>query len=198
MATTDVRICNTALAYIGVSEQLNALSDVSTAGEQCTLHYANAVQLVFEDCFWPELTGYATLALVEEEPVDDWAYSYRWPADCLAIRRILTELGREDPNPPEFRNGADAQGLLVYTDRADAAVEYTHNRTDPTFFSATLADAISWKLGEMIAPGLTRMQNREQFCASRYRIAIDQAKARSLNQQQAPRETEAEHIQARS
>lgn len=197
MGTTVTQVCNVALAYIGVSEQISDLGEASTAAEQCTLHYEQAVQSVFEECAWPELTGYATLALVEEEPNDDWTYSYRWPSDCLAVRRIVTTRGREDPNPPQFRNGADEQGLLIYTHEEEAQIEYTRNLTDPIRWSAHLADAVAWKLAEKLAPALSRMEKREQYCASRYGVAISQAKARSLNQQQAPRETDAEHIQAR-
>lgn len=198
MGTTVVKICNTALGYAGVSEQIQAITDASTSAEQCSLYYDDVVQLVFEAAFWPELTAYATLALVEEEPNNDWGYAYRWPADCLVVRRIVTGMGRQDPDPPDFRVGSDDQGRLLFCDLDEVTIEHTANRTDPARFSAHMADAIAWRLASVLAITLSKIEGREKYCASRANVALSQAVARSLNQQQRPRELDAEHIRARA
>lgn len=197
MALTDVQICNMALGHLGQTKFIATLQDRSLAADLCALYYEPARDFVLEDFPWPFATKYATLGLVEEDPNSDWSYSYRYPDDCVFARRLVTELGRVDPNPPPFKAGADEDGRLIYTNEEDAILEYTKLVTDTNLFPAVFAMAMSWYLASLIAPGLAKDKKQAMNCLQIYSVVKGTAEARQLNEQQQAVEPESEAIRAR-
>ncbi len=113
MAPSVEQIVNLALSHIGHTIFVDSLATEQTSeAELANLLYEPTRDFVLEDFPWPEATKYITLGLVEEEPNDDWLFSYRYPSDCLFVRRVVTVLGRQDPNPPPFLTGADETGQI--------------------------------------------------------------------------------------
>ena len=202
MAMTDVQISNMALGHIGVQQQIASLStEHSTESNKCSLYYTQAVESVLADYPWPFATKYATLGLVTDNSAlstpYDWLYEYRYPSDCLFVRRIVTVLGRKDPNPPPFRIGQDDQGLLVYTDQEDAVIEYTRRVTDTNLFPPTFAEAVSWRLAAFIAPGLSRLKDMVRLAMLTYLGILSKAETQAGNEQQQQDQIESEFIRAR-
>lgn len=197
MGFTDVQICNMALGHLGHTKFIAALTERSLAADLCGLYYEPARNYVLEDYPWPEATKYAALGLVEEDPNDDWDYSYRYPSDCLFARRLVTEIGRIDPNPPAFKTGIDDQGRLIYSDEEDAVLEYTKLLDDPQQYRPTLGVAISWYLAGLLAPGLAKDRKQATMCFQMYEIVKTTAQSRAGNEQQQATEPESEAIRAR-
>lgn len=199
MGTTRELLSGMALGHVGSSASIADLAtEQSTEAGQCRKFIGPAILTVLEGFDWPEATGYATLALVAEEPNYDWDFSYRYPAEAVKIRRIVTALGRRDPNPPPFRVGLDAQGRLVYTNEAEAIVEYTADISSRlSIFPATLTDAVSWKLAEYIAPELSRVKGIMATVQGGYMMALERARVKAAQEQQQEQEPEADHIRAR-
>ena len=198
MALSNVQVCNMALGHIGHTQFIDSLeTERSNEAEVCNLYFEPARNFVLEDYPWPEMTRYATLGLVEEEPNDDWAYSYRYPSDCVFARRLVTGLGRKDPNPPPFRIGADDTARLLYTDQIDAVLEYTKLVDDPTLFSAIFWEAVSWYLAGLICPGLAKDRKQAAGCFQMYELIKTRAQVRAGNEQQQVQEPESEFIRAR-
>src|SRR5690606_25121463 len=103
-------IVNRALARIGSSKQIaNVETENSREAISARLVFDDERDYVLRDFPWPFATAYRTLALVSEAPNGDWGYAYRYPSDCLYVRRIVGALGRRDPDPPPFRVGVDEQ-----------------------------------------------------------------------------------------
>lgn len=197
MALTDIQICNMALGHLGHTKFIASLTEPSLAADLCELYYEPARDFVLEDFPWPFATKYVTLGLVEEDPNDDWTYSYRYPDDCVYARRIVNALGRTNPNPPPFKVGADADGRLIYTDEEDAILEYTKLVTDTNLFPAVFAMAHSWYLASLIAPGLAKDKKQALNCLQIYSVVKGTAEARQLNEQQQSVEPESEAIRSR-
>lgn len=197
MALTDIQICNMALGHLGHTKFIASLTEPSLAADLCELYYEPARDFVLEDFPWPFATKYVTLGLVEEDPNDDWTYSYRYPDDCVYARRIVNEIGRTNPNPPPFKVGADDDGRLIYTDEEDAILEYTKLVTDTNLFPAVFAMATSWYLASLIAPGLAKDKKQALNCLQIYGVVKGTAEARQLNEQQQSVEPESEAIRAR-
>lgn len=198
MALTDVQICNMALGHLSHTKFISSLeSDRSLAADLCALCYEPARNFVLEDFPWPFATKYVTLGLVEEDPNEDWSFSYRYPDDCVYARRIVTSLGRNDPNPSPFRVGADDEGRLIYTSQEDAVLEYTRLVTNTDLYPSVFAMAVSWYLASLIAPGLAKDGKRGLNCLQVYNVIKGQAQARQLNEQQQAVEPESEGIRAR-
>jgi hypothetical protein len=173
------RIVNVALSRLGISIQVVDLATDATA-EAATmrLEYADAVQATLRDFPWPFATRYAQLAVVATTPNSDWAFSYRQPTDCLFERRlVVNRTGSVDPEPPAFQLATDDTGGLIFTNLANAVLEYTarpkcpHTRSEPLF-----RDAVAWKLAAAGAPALSRMTDAAINCTKMYWATIEQAR----------------------
>lgn len=164
-----VRCANNALRLIGIGQKIASLNDNNHRAEACNDAYPEAVDLVLSQFNWPFTSQRIALGLVEEEPNDDWAFSYRYPIDCVVIRRIASSAGLPDYVPTPFTLGQDVTGRLIYTDMEDAIVEYSGTMDDPGEWPTCLADAVSGELAERIAPifkvGNDKLQIAQQFKA---------------------------------
>jgi hypothetical protein len=198
MAQTKTGIANMALGFLGISTLIaNLETEKSKEAEVCNLFFDRAVDATLEDFPWPEAKTYAVPGLVEEQPTDDWLYSYREPSDSVFVRRIVTVLGQEDPNPPPFEKGSDDQGGLIYTDEATPTIEYTRRLTDPNRFSNLLGEAIAWRLAFMAAPSLAKSDKAQQRAGAGYEFLIDKAEKKAGNERQGRPEPDSDAIRAR-
>lgn len=199
MAQSDVAICNVALSYVGVEREISSLDNPkSKEASLCKLHYDNARKEVLQEpgVNWSFAKRVVTLGLVEEDPTLEWAYSYRYPGSALKARRLIS-LIRPDPNPPPFVLGADDQGRLLYCDESEPQLEYTKDETDTTKFSASFDDALAWKIGEKIAPALSRLKGAVDRCERKYMIALSIAAALDATEEQVDDPPESEFITGR-
>lgn len=195
---SKVGIANMALGRIGVSQFIaNIETEHSTEAVQCRTYYDQDVEFVLRAFDWNFATGYRALGLVSDDIGDDWAYSYRYPTDALKVRRIVTALGRSDPNPPPFVVGQDSQGQLIYTDQADPTVEYTVRVTDPGRFDPMFVEALSWKLAADISSALTRMKGIGDKCYSMFIATLGLAQIAAAGEQAHAEPMESEFIRAR-
>lgn len=198
MGSTNEQIANMALGHCGVAGGItNVASDQTPEGIACRIYLDVSVEEALEDFSWLESSAYGELALVEEDPNDEWGYSYRYPTDCVFAQRIVGTGHRRDPTPPAYEVGQDDQGKLIYTDKPDAVLKYTKRIVDAGRFSKTFALAISWRLAMYVAPVVTRMPGIADRLNKGYNTAIVRARARAMNEGQKDPEPEADHIQAR-
>lgn len=195
--SSKIEIWNRALSNIGVKQFVQSESENSNEASVLGVHWDAAVRKTLTDHPWPFARAYRTLALVEQDPNTDWSYSYRYPSDCLMIRRILTDFGRTDPFPPPFTTGQDDQGRLVYTDQPDAVIEYTTSIIEPERFDTAFEEALVWYLSYLCALPLSRIPDMSKFAHSLYKEAIITASAKAQNEAQQDLPQEAEWIQAR-
>ncbi len=196
--TSRVQIWNIALARVGVKQFVVGVDENSDEAAVMKLNHDVAVEKVLSDFPWPFATAYATLGLIEENPNDDWLYSYRYPYDCVFVRRILApEIGKRNPDPPPFQIGVDNQGRLLYTDRPNAQICYTKMVTDVAFFSVPFIDALSWYLAWCAAP-LSRIPGIVTRMYAMYARAISMASAMDANEQQQQVPLDAEWVMARA
>lgn len=135
---SQVSICNMALGHLAVGKQIAALTDATQEARLCSLFYDTAKDEVLRAFAWPFATLTVSLAMVQQQPTFEWAWSYRLPSDCLAARRILNGSVNVTPFPSIFadplpypafssrimtaqtripyRIMADSAGGLLYTD----------------------------------------------------------------------------------
>lgn len=187
-----------ALGRIGVSQFIaNIDTEKSVEAVQCRTYYDQDVEITLRAFPWPFATGYRALPLVTEEPTSDWTYAYRYPNDALALRRVVTTMGRDEPNPPPFVVGQDDQGLLIYSNEADATIEYTVKVTNPARFDPFFVEALSWKLASDIAPALTRIKGAQEAAYKMYLHSIAYAEVAVANEQRRGPEGDSEFVTGR-
>jgi hypothetical protein len=199
---SDVTICNLALMRIGVSQPIADLSEQTTAAILANTIFADTRDLVLRSAHWGFARKVAALALVAEDPTDDWGFSYRYPADAVDIRKIRSGLRRVDPRDERvsYELSSDGSGLLIYTDQEDAVAEYTWRVTTVEWYPPDFVSALAWRLAVDLAMALapstlgSAMRDKaEQY----YRAAIIDAKAASLNEEAPDDAPPSEFIRAR-
>lgn len=201
MASSKTEIANIALAHLGVGKEIANL-DTENSAEANTIRrfYETARDEVLRDFNWSFTTKFATLAEIEEDPTDEWSYSYRYPSDCLKLRRILSGT-RNDSRQSRvpYKLGQDSEGLLLYTDMEDAEIEYTVRVEDTSLYPADFTMAFSYKLAFYSAPRLAAgdpfgLANK---AAQMYQMMIAKAAHSDLNENQVEQDVDAEWIRAR-
>jgi hypothetical protein len=136
-----------------------------------------------------------------EEANGDWDYAYRWPTDCLFVRRVVpaSGVGRKFDNQPiPFRIGRDVNGLLIYTDEPACVIEYTMIDCDNLWTDDLWIDAFTWRLAAMIAPSISRDEKMQEKCIAGYYATLDLARAVSSREQQLEKDGDSDWIAARN
>lgn len=194
-------ICNLALSHIGISKEIaNVTTERTAEANACRRFYDIVRESVLKDYSWPFATKIAALNLVEEDPNDEWAYSYRYPSDCLYARRILS--GQRDDTEltrVAYKITQDSQGILIFTDAENAELEYTLNVNDEDIYSSDFKLAFSYRLAHYIAPRLTAGDpfNLGDKAMQKYMIEIGRASANAFNEDKSSLPLTTESIAAR-
>ena len=203
MPVSETMICNMALGRIGISQQISNIDGNHSVERTCKLYYDISREYVLGDRTWPFAQRYVDLALIEENPNEEWQFSYRYPADTLRIDHIVVggidttgtymypgeyrttpTYTKGDVPEPEYTLGSDSAGKIIYTDIEDAKVKYLADITDTALFNAHFIDALAWRLATELAGVLTRDVAIRQAAAQQYMIAVSAANANSLNESQ--------------
>lgn len=198
---SKTEICNLALSHLGISKEIaNVDTEQSQEAKACRRFYDLSRQTVLKDFNWPFATKFANLNLVETNPNDEWAFSYRYPVDCLYARRILSGF-REDSESTRisYKVIQDDQGLLFLADKENAQLEYTLDLENTDLFSSDFRIALSYRLAHYIAPRLTAGDpfNLADKTLKKYQIEITNAAANALNEDKSSLPMVTESIQAR-
>lgn len=204
MASNDYEIANLALRHLGIGRTMSALSDSTEEARVMNAFYATARDEVLRAFAWPFATKFAALTKVADNPSDidqEWSISYRYPSDCLMIRRIITGDRNPDRQAREpYRIGRDGTGLLIYSDYASAELEYTFQETTVSRYPPDFVIALSYRLAAYAAPALTggdpyRLIQRMEAL---YAAAVMRARANAQNEEQQEEDPDAEWIRARN
>jgi hypothetical protein len=201
MASTT-EIANLALSHLGVGKDIQALdTDPGQEARACRRFYTEARQTTLRDFNWPFATKEQALALIEEDPTEEWAFSYQTPSDSLKIQRLVSGI-RNDTRSTRitFREFNHPSGIRIYTDLDEAIAQYTVDMEDPTFYPTDFKMAFSWRLAMYIAPRITAGDpfQRQKAAAEFYQYEISRAQANSSNGQQDDPEPDGEFQRARS
>lgn len=195
-------ICNIALSHLGISKEIaNLDTEQSKEAAACRRFYDVTIEATLKDYSWPFASKIATLNLIEENPNDEWGYSYRYPTDCLFFRRILSG-NRNDTELTKvpYAVTKDDSGYVVFTDRAEAECEYTVRISDESFFTSDFIIAVSYRLASYVAPRITAGDPFKlgQLAMQKYMIELSKAVANAFNEDQSITLQDTESIAARN
>jgi hypothetical protein len=112
VVTSDTEIANLAISHLGTGKVITDLeTDRSQEAEVCRTFYEIGRDKTLRGYRWPFATKFAELNLVEEDPTTEWEFSYRYPADCLMLRRIIGSSRVEVRSSKiPYKIGKDASG----------------------------------------------------------------------------------------
>jgi hypothetical protein len=198
---SKTEICNLALSHLGVGAEISDIeTEKSSEADSCRRFYNLAVETALRDVNWPFASRFKTLALIEEDPNEEWAYSYRYPTDCLKIRRILSGVRNETPDTRlPYKIAQDDAGMIILTDKESATIEYTQREDDPAMYTPDFILALSYRLAHYIGPRVTGgdfVQLGQQIYQL-YQIEISNAASVAFNEEQGDVMPDSELIRAR-
>lgn len=202
MATIfNTEIGNLALSHLGMSHTVTDLeNEQSIEAKVLRRFYEPAMNTCLRDFPWPFATGFFALGLVEEQPNEDWGYSYRYPSECLHVRRILGQSRNDTRNTRvPYKIGSDNQGKLIYTDQQDAEIELTKPITDSTIMTDDFKMAFSFLLAHYAAPSITKGDPNKLGARAKdnYLEEISSAKSAAVNEEQVDNLPESEFVRGR-
>lgn len=148
---TKTEIANLAIGHLGYEKEIaNVESEDSQYAIALRRYHDLALEQTLRDYDWSFATRYADLALVEEfdedSAVQEWIYSYRYPTDCLKIRKIYSGLRNDNlQSKVRYTINGDDTGRLVYTDEQNAIIVYTKNIKTYSQFPPDFLMAFSYK-----------------------------------------------------
>lgn len=153
----NIEICNLALGRIGV-EEINRMDESSQAARICTRYFDFTRQNVLRRFPWTFATKRVQLAQLNET-TPDYRYVYQYPADALAVRLMYNDSFIGLPKDNYFRIMSGTGGRKIYSNIADAHIEYTADIKDSEVFDSQFVEAFSWKLAAEMAFVLTGNMN---------------------------------------
>jgi hypothetical protein len=199
MASSDVQLCNLALAVTRSNRRIEAMDEDSVEAEVCSLYYADTRDLVLSAADWPFARKRALLVQTGTPP-PEWAYRYALPADCIAPRGLqdgcyVRTLDERTPYAIENDGDGDSTVLLVNVDAA--TIIYTMRVTNPNIYPPAFVEALSWKLAASIARPLDRDITLCRDLLQTAEALIGRAAARAYNEEKHPPPPESDHSTAR-
>jgi len=198
---SKTEICNLALSHLGIGKEISdIITEKSAEADVCRRFYNLALEAVLRDVNWPFATKFKSLALIEQDPNEEWSFSYRYPTDCLKVRRILSGIRNEttDSRVP-YKIAQDDSGLAIFTDIEDATIEYTVREEDGTLYTPDFVMAFSYRLAHYIGPRIAGSDFVElgQRIFQLYQIEVSNAAAVAFNEEQGDRMPESELVRSR-
>lgn len=162
MATSVETICNMALLHLGTGAAIDDINEASSEASACRVYYDQCLDELLAIADWPWATKYVSLGLVAEEPNGEWDFEYRIPVDSITVRRIIPAGGYTGASLP-FERSLDASGGLIWTDVADAVMEYTARAVNVAYFPPLFTSALAWKIAENIAEPISANSDRAAY-----------------------------------
>jgi hypothetical protein len=182
--TTDVDVCNLALARLG-DARITSLSDGSAQASYCTVFYSHTLKELQTDYDWQFCRKLAT-ATATAAPAFGYSAAYTLPADFLRLLRVNGI--DEDENFGKW----EIIGATLHTSlTAPIQIDYIANVTSVTTFPPVFSELFSLKLAANLAMPLTGskelfQQLAESFAANLQRPAVKQLVMTSARERTAP------------
>lgn len=145
MAITDVAICNSALAKIGV-ERILSLNDNSVAAKICKEQYEKIRDELLYSHPWNFAMARVALAPLVTPPIFGWDHQYQLPADALRV--VDSDLCQ----PAQWH----VEGRLFMCNSEAAAIKYIRKVTDASQFTPGFAEVLATKLAADISFSLVQ------------------------------------------
>ena len=100
--STQLDVYNSALAYLGLSQRVQSLTEQSQQNSVMGAFWDKARKTVLEQCYWTLATKSAALSLLLDQSLSastaaiiypGWRYIYARPTDCLKAQVVTTQFG---------------------------------------------------------------------------------------------------------
>lgn len=211
MVQSLTEIANLAVLHCGVSKPIgNIQTEKSPEAQACRTAVDICRQTTLRRHPWlfakkfanpPIVSGPNPMATIE------WTYSYRLPADCLHMVRIVSNRLNNDTRQSRipYTMVDDDSGALLYTNwpgvggQVPITVEYTFDNQNIAQWPSDFCMAMSYYMAYVIAPVLTSGDpyQMQQKLLGLFDKAISMASNSNSNEEQRPEEPQSEFVRSR-
>jgi ribosomal protein S28E/S33 len=177
MATSDVEICNLALARLG-ARSIVSLSEDSANARECKRAYSHALESELRAHPWSFARKRVQLAAASTDPAFGYAKQYPLPSDYL---RILTHNGADGKASQEdFQIENSDSGRVILTNLTSPInLVYIAKITDATQFDLLFTELLVCRLAYDLCEPITQSRLKQEQFRTRYVAA--QREARRIN-----------------
>lgn len=212
---SQVDIYNLALGELGLSQEIEDLSESSNPNRQCNRQWENCRDTVLEEFPWNFSLSAVQLAEISTETFPGYDFVYQYPSDALFIRAVTDDQGGRIGitlstwtldveaqfnlrNPFRVASKTDGNSRVLLTDMSDAFAIYTKRLETTGAFSSQFIEALACRLAWKIGPALQVDKAFISAAKQNYYEALRKAGASSLNEETPDRESESPSILIRS
>jgi hypothetical protein len=151
-APTQVSIINLSLSHLG-QKPIQSITEVTVQAQTAMRVWDFALKEALRSYNWGFAKVNVALAEVSTYTPLTYKYAYAYPAQCVAIRKILNEATPKQTIGEKFREMYDpnTNQIIIETDCADAYAEYTYLVTDVTKYDSYFITALSHRLATELA-----------------------------------------------
>ena len=183
MAAVDkTNIANLALSHL---REKGFIENIETSNQSeaknANLWYDPARRQVLVDFDLGFARKRQTLTAHANDPSDDWAFRYQYPASSIQARYIENPLGRGRPPVPFLLEQSDDGTQSILTDAEDAVLVFTRDVTDTLFFTPHFVLGFSYLLAHYMAGALTGKKSIQDDTLAKYNLMINIAGANEAN-----------------
>lgn len=191
---TQVGICNAALSEIA-ADPINSIDERSSSAFYCKMHYDGVIAELLTWTDWDWAIRRTTLAAQQNDRKGEWLYRYARPADMTDAIRVLPSVDQQVESLPVVGPYSfpawDALGKLpfaaasgsIYTNVADAMLEYQAGSVDPAVIDIAAARAAALELASRLAMPLKKSRTLKGDMVKLAEVARQRAIAESENRQ---------------
>lgn len=160
-----VSICNRALDKLG-SESITSLGDNTAPARACNRLYDSLRDAVLRDHPWNCAITRTSLAKLSAAPAWGFANQFLWPADCLRVLSVDTDLAWK------------VESRKILTDAGSPLnIIYIKSVTDPSEFDGLFIEALASRLAVELAEPLTQSNTKKEAAWREYVEAKSMAKS---------------------
>jgi hypothetical protein len=154
---TKAEIFNLALGALLLNRRVdNPDTDPSNEAKVLLSHYDVAFRSTLEDLNLDSTASQVALELLEEDPNKLWKFAYKYPNDCIFLRRIQTCRRRDDRySRIRLKTGIHDGEKVIFTDEEEAIAEYISKDIPLSTLSPTAGLCVAYKLASLSSPLIT-------------------------------------------
>lgn len=168
MATSEVQICNEALALLGATSIISLTAPIENA-RRCNMFYASTRDELLRGHRWRFAINRATLARLADGPAYGYDYAFQLPTSPYCLRALETLEEKDDGTDWEV------EGRTLVTDSDTCRLKYIAQITDPTQFDSLFKKTFIYTLAAKLAIPITKSRTLKELMVAEAGDALAEA-----------------------
>lgn len=196
---SKVDIYNMALGHIAIDD-ITSPDEDSEPARKCELFWLPSLKAILRAHDWGFAGQNEALAVIADETIIGWTYLYKYPANCLMLRKIYnegTDLTQVRTDPFKVTLSPDTNQKSIASNLQGAYIEYTTLVEDPTLYDASFVEAVSFKLASFLAKPLTGDSSMREALTRMAMATVESAKSNNKTETHETQKRVSKYVTAR-